>query len=122
MAERLNRQWRLASRPLGMLEESDFSWHEEPIAAPAQGEVLVRNVYLSLDPANRGWVTERATYVEPVALGEVMRGLAIGVVEESKNPAFSVGDGLRCEYLRTMSRELCPSSSLIVKRSARFIT
>jgi len=53
---------------------------------------LVRNIYLSLDPANRGWVRERASYVEPVQIGDVMRGLTIGVVEESRNQRFSKDD------------------------------
>ena len=46
----LNRQWRLAARPSGLPKESDFSWHEEPVAEPGDGELLVRNLYLSLAP------------------------------------------------------------------------
>jgi NADPH-dependent curcumin reductase CurA len=88
----INRQWRLASRPEGFLKESDFSRHEEPMPEPADGEVLLRNIYLSLDPANRGWVGERATYLSPVAIDEVMRGSTISVVETSKNSRFNEGD------------------------------
>jgi hypothetical protein len=55
-------------------------------------EILVRIIYLSLDPANRGWVREGKSYVPPVGIGEVMRGIAIGVVEQSRNPAFQNGD------------------------------
>jgi NADPH-dependent curcumin reductase CurA len=92
MTGRINRQWRLASRPKGLIEESDFQWVEEPVPEITDGEVLVRNVYLSLDPANRGWVRKGPSYVEPVQIGEVMRGLTIGVVEGSRNSAFSEGD------------------------------
>jgi hypothetical protein len=87
----MNRQWRLAARPAGLMKDSDFSWREEPVAELGEGQVLVRNLYLSLDPTNRGWVNERPTYLPPVGIGEVMRGIAIGVVEESRNPKFREG-------------------------------
>jgi NADPH-dependent curcumin reductase CurA len=92
MSQRINRQWRLAARPEGLIKTSDFNWVEEPVRELSGGEILVRNIYLSLDPANRGWVREGPSYVEPVGLGDVMRGLTIGVVEESRNDRFSVGD------------------------------
>jgi NADPH-dependent curcumin reductase CurA len=92
MSNPTNRQWRLAARPQGLIKESDFEWVEEPVRNLEDGEVLVRNIYLSLDPANRGWVRERASYVEPVQIGDVMRGLTIGVVEESRNQRLSRGD------------------------------
>ncbi len=92
MTDRINHQWRLAARPEGLIKDSDFEWVEEPVRALADGEVLVRNIYLSLDPANRGWIREGPSYVEPVAIGDVMRGLTIGVVEESRNDRFSAGD------------------------------
>jgi len=87
----MNQQWRLAARPHGLFEESDFQWHEEPVPALKDGEVLVRNVYLSLDPTNKVWAT-MDSYMPAVPLGDVMRGFALGVVEESKNPAFAAGD------------------------------
>jgi NADPH-dependent curcumin reductase CurA len=92
MSNPTNRQWRLAARPQGLIKESDFEWVEERVRSIEGGEVLVRNIYLSLDPANRGWVRETASYVEPVQIGDVMRGLTIGVVEESRNQRFSEGD------------------------------
>ncbi len=92
MTDRINRQWRLAARPEGLIKESDFQWVEEPVRPLADGEVLVRNIYLSLDPANRSWVREGPSYVEPVTIGEVMRGLTIGVVEASHNDRFCEGD------------------------------
>lgn len=92
MSGRLNRQWVVASRPIGRIKDSNFHWREAPIAAPGAGQALVRVVYLSLDPTNRGWLQAQPTYMPPVPLGEVMRGIAIGVVEESKDEALREGD------------------------------
>jgi hypothetical protein len=92
MTTRANAQWRLAARPSGLFKPSDFQWAEEPLRPVGDGDVLVRNVYLSLDPTNRGWANATPTYLPPIPLGEVMRGIALGVVEESRNPAFSPGD------------------------------
>ena len=92
MTTHTNRQWRLRARPEGLIKESDFEFHEEPVPALAEGQLVVRNIYLSLDPANRGWVTDLPSYVPPVPLGEVMRGIAIGVVEDSRHPGFQPGD------------------------------
>lgn len=87
----VNRQWRLATRPVGLIKESDFEWSEEPVPTPGEGEILVRNNYLSLDPTNRGWLYEKETYLPPVAIGEVMRGITIGAVEQSRNASFQEG-------------------------------
>ncbi len=89
---KLNRQWRLTSRPVGMVNNSDFEWREEPLPTLKEGEVLVRNIYLSLDPANRIWMNEQDSYMPAVGLGEVMRGIALGVVEESQDNNFQKGD------------------------------
>jgi NADPH-dependent curcumin reductase len=90
MTAKVNRQWRLAARPVGLIKESDFKLTEQPVAEPGEGEVLVRNLYLSLDPTNRGWA-ERDTYLPAVKIGDVMRGGTIGVVEQSRNPRFNEG-------------------------------
>lgn len=87
----INRQLRLASRPVGNIKESDFEYREEPIPSPKEGEVLVRSIYLSLDPTNRIWMSDMEQYMPPVEIGEVMRGSVIGVVEESKNQNFTQG-------------------------------
>lgn len=92
MKRGINRQFRLASRPVGDIKESDFEYREEPIPSPKEGEVLVRTIYLSLDPTNRIWMSDMKQYMPPVEIGEVMRGVVIGVVEESKNPNFQQGD------------------------------
>ncbi len=87
-----NRRWLLAERPTGMIEDRHFRWVEEPAPAlEADGEILVRNVYLSLDPTQRGWIS-RDTYLPAVALGEVVRSGGVGRVVESRNPAYAVGD------------------------------
>jgi len=87
-----NHQWRIAARPHGLVKDSDFRWHEEPLSKPADGQVLVRNVYLSLDPTNRVWMNEADSYLPALKIGDVMRGGAIGVVEESKHSGFAAGD------------------------------
>jgi NADPH-dependent curcumin reductase CurA len=88
----MNRQWRLAARPIGTFKDSDFQWTQERVPELKDGELLVHNQYLSLDPTNRGWANELDTYLPAVRLGDVMRGGAIGVVEESRNPSFKAGD------------------------------
>jgi hypothetical protein len=92
MTQRINHQWRLVSRPTGNLTEANFNWTEEPVAEPKDGQVLVRSLYLSLDPANRGWVREGGSYRDEIPLGAVMEGGAVGVVEESRHPNFQAGD------------------------------
>jgi NADPH-dependent curcumin reductase CurA len=91
MPRKLNRQWRLAARPVGLVKESDFEWREETVPTPGESELLVHNLYLSLDPTNRGWMNETATYLRPVAIGEVMRGITLGVVEQSRHAQFPEG-------------------------------
>jgi NADPH-dependent curcumin reductase len=91
MATKVNRQWCLATRPIGLIAESNFEWRQEPLPALEEGQILVRNIYLSLDPTNRGWLNEGENYLPPLAIGEVMRGFGIGVVEQSRNVNFSEG-------------------------------
>jgi len=88
----LNHQWRLAARPQGLSKESDFEWREETTPEIADGGILVRIIYLSLDPTNRGWMNPYDTYLPMLPLGVVMRGITLGVVEESKNAGFAPGD------------------------------
>jgi NADPH-dependent curcumin reductase CurA len=91
----VNRQWRLAARPVGLVKESDFEWRQEPVPAPGEGELLVHNLYLSLDPTNRGWMDETAGYLPPIAIGAVMRGITLGVVEQSRHERFPEGTLVR---------------------------
>lgn len=90
MSSKTNRQWRLTARPVGAIGEDNFAWHEEPVPALGDGQVLVRNVYLSLDPTNRIWAATDS-YLPAVGIGDVMRGGAVGIVEESNSPNLPVG-------------------------------
>jgi NADPH-dependent curcumin reductase len=87
-----NRQFKLTSRPVGMVKRSDFEFAAAPAAEPGPGEALVRVLYLSLDPAMRGWMNEGRSYVPPVGLGEVMRAGGVGRVVASNDPSLAVGD------------------------------
>ena len=87
-----NHKFLLAARPVGMPKRSDWTYAEEPVGQPKGGEFLVHVLYISLDPAMRGWMNEGRSYVPPVGIGELMRALGVGVVTESRNPRFAVGD------------------------------
>jgi NADPH-dependent curcumin reductase CurA len=89
---RINQRWLLSARPQGSARETDFKWDESPCEHPAEGQILVRTVYLSLDPTNRIWMNEAESYLPSLPIGSVMRGMAIGIVEESRNPRFQPGD------------------------------
>jgi NADPH-dependent curcumin reductase len=82
----------LAARPVGMPKASDWKYTEEPVGEPAEGQVLIKILYVSLDPAMRGWINEGKSYIPPVGIGEVMRAGAAGRVVASKNNKFAVGD------------------------------
>jgi len=89
----INHQFKLTSRPVGDVKRSDFTYTSEAVREPADGEIVVKVLYISLDPAMRGWMNEsKASYIPPVNLGDVMRAGAIGRVVASKNPQFVVGD------------------------------
>jgi NADPH-dependent curcumin reductase CurA len=87
-----NQQFRLAARPVGMPKDSDWQYTAEPVRELADGEILVKVIYLSLDPAMRGWMNEGKSYIRPVGIGEVMRAGGIGRVVASTSPKFAVGD------------------------------
>lgn len=87
-----NRQWRLRKRPVGDIQPGDLELVDSPKPVPKKGEFLVRNVYLSLDPTNRIWMSDMDQYMPPVAIGDVMRGGTLGMVEQSNVPEFEVGD------------------------------
>ncbi len=87
-----NHQFKLAARPVGLPKPSDWEYVEEPVSEPGEGEVLVKVLYLSLDPAMRGWMNDARSYVPPVGIGEVMRALGAGEVVASRHPGIAVGD------------------------------
>jgi NADPH-dependent curcumin reductase CurA len=89
-----NHAFKLAARPEGMPKRSDFEYVEEPIPEPGDGEILVKILYISLDPAMRGWMNDVRSYLPPVQIGEVMRAGGVGRVVKSNHPRFQVGDHL----------------------------
>jgi NADPH-dependent curcumin reductase CurA len=89
---RTNRQWVLRQRPKGLIQDGDLELVENAVPDLKESEVLVRTVYLSLDPTNRTWMNDAEGYLPPVGLGEVMRGLTLGVVEDTRSEKFKAGD------------------------------
>lgn len=86
----INRQFRLAARPVGVFKDSDFELARTPVPVPGEGELLVKVTHLSIDPAMRGWMN--AGHVTPVEVGAVMRAITIGQVVNSRHPGFTEGD------------------------------
>ncbi|CDG82051.1 NADP-dependent oxidoreductase [Janthinobacterium agaricidamnosum] len=87
-----NLQFRLASRPVGPAKASDWQQMTQVVPAINDGDIIIKTLYLSLDPAMRGWMNDGKSYIRPVAIGEVMRAAGIGLVVASKSPKFAVGD------------------------------
>jgi NADPH-dependent curcumin reductase CurA len=87
----MNRQILLNARPEGDIKHSDFKLVEGEMPAPGDNEVLVQTLYLAVEPAMRGWMENRADYVAPLELGDVMRSFGAGKVVESNNADYPVG-------------------------------
>jgi NADPH-dependent curcumin reductase CurA len=88
-----NHQWVVAERPVGRaLRPQDFRLEEAAIERPGEGQLLVKTLYLSFDPAQKSWMENVAAYMAPVEIGGVMPGSGAGVVVESNSPLFAVGD------------------------------
>lgn len=87
----VNRQVLLVQRPEGIPQSSDFKIVEVPPPVPGPGQVRIRNHFLSVEPAMRGWVSAVANYSEPVPLGAVMRSFTVGVIDASEHPDYPVG-------------------------------
>jgi NADPH-dependent curcumin reductase CurA len=87
----VNRQWTLATRPLGAPTLGNFNFFESNKPSPQSGEVLLRTVFLSLDPYMRGRMNDAKSYAEPDAIDAVMLGGTVRRVEESHHPDYSVG-------------------------------
>jgi NADPH-dependent curcumin reductase CurA len=87
-----NRRLVLASRPVGIPTPAHFRRDDIPVGDLAVGQFLVRNLFLSIDPAQRGWVNASANYSEPVAIGAVMRSLAVGIIETSRHEQYKAGE------------------------------
>ncbi|MDC0028393.1 NADP-dependent oxidoreductase [Gammaproteobacteria bacterium] len=94
----INRKWLLSKRPRNIALLDSFTWAEEEIKDINEGEFLVKNLYLSFDPAQYGWMEDKDSYVEPVKLGEVMRAISIAQVIETRNERFLKGDLLQGSF------------------------
>ena len=90
--ERRNRRILLARRPQGAVVEADLRYVEEPAPTIGDGQVLLRNRYIALDPATRGWMDDKASYMEPIAIDGVMRGAVVSEVVESNIDGWKPGD------------------------------
>lgn len=90
----MNRQCILASRPVGVAQAENFEIVEREHTPLADGEIRVRNAFLSVEPAMRGWIADKGNYAEPVPIGAVMRALAAGIVTESKCADYRIGDAV----------------------------
>jgi NADPH-dependent curcumin reductase CurA len=112
-----NHQIRLASRPSGLPTRANWSFTTEPVSEPGPGGVLVKTLYLSLDPAMRGWMNEGKSYIPPVEIGAVMRAGGVGKVIASNNPDFKVGDYVNAG-LDVQEYQLIPEDR--IKRSGMF--
>ena len=90
----MNRQVILKSRPAGIAQAENFQIVQSDMPTPSEGEVLMRNHFLSVEPAMRGWIADAGNYSDPVGIGEVMRALSAGHVEASNHPDFAPGDAV----------------------------
>ncbi|WP_098741746.1 NADP-dependent oxidoreductase [Paenibacillus sp. EZ-K15] len=121
----VNEQIILAKRPQGMPDESDFTFEEQPLPVPQAGEVLVRTVYLSVDPYMRGRMSDAKSYAKPYEVGQVVAGGAVGQVMESTDPTYREGDfvagtwgwqrfaAVRTGTLRKVNPDLAPVSTAL---------
>ncbi|QPP09025.1 NADP-dependent oxidoreductase [Streptomyces bathyalis] len=119
------REWHLVSRPQGWPVPGDFALREGPVAAPGEGEILVRNLHLSVDPYMRGRMNDVKSYVPPFKLDEAMTGGAVGIVIASKAEGIAPGDHvlhdlgwreyatLRAKYATKVSAELAPLTTYL---------
>jgi NADPH-dependent curcumin reductase len=112
-----NHQIRLASRPVGLPTRANWRFTAEPVAEPGPGGVLVKTLYLSLDPAMRGWMNEGKSYIAPVEIDAVMRAGGVGRVIASNNRAFAVGDYVSAGL---DVQEYCPIPEAQIQRSGLF--
>jgi len=92
MAILINKQFKLAARPVGLPKRSDWTFEESAAPTPGAGELLIQVKYISLDPAMRGWMNAGKSYIEGVEIGAVMRAGTLGEVLVSNHPDFAVGD------------------------------
>jgi len=92
VTENISKEIHLKNRPEGLPTENDFELARVAIPATGEGQILVRNIYMSVDPYMRGRMYDRQSYVPPFQIGKPLEGACVGRVIESKNDAFKVGD------------------------------
>jgi NADPH-dependent curcumin reductase CurA len=92
MTSAVNRQYLLAHRPKGLPTPEEVPMVESPVPQAGAGEIVVRNLFISLDPAIRGWMSDAPNYIEPIELGSKILAGGVGRVVESNSPDFAVGD------------------------------
>ncbi len=92
MTERINKRWRLAAYPKGMVDESAFQYMEAPVLPPQEGQVLVKVIWLSVDPYVRGRMSPVKSYADPMKVGQTITGQSVGEVLESRHAGFQKGD------------------------------
>jgi NADPH-dependent curcumin reductase len=97
MTQNKNRQWILNARPAAKLTGEEFRWSEAPVPQPSDGEVLLRTLWLSIDPAQRIWMA-RDSYKPAVPLGDVMQSFAVAQVVETRHPDFKQGEVVRGDF------------------------
>ena len=95
MSQQESRQWRLAKYPEGLPDGETFRLAAQPSGEPGAGQILVRTLYLSVDPYMRGRMSPVKSYVEPMAIGDVIAGEVVGRVVASRHPGFREGDHVR---------------------------
>ncbi len=113
----MNNVWRLMKRPVGDIADGDLVYSAEPMPVPGPGELVIKTIYLSLDPTNRIWMSDVEQYMPPVALGAIMRGGIVGTVVASNHAQFKVGDtvgglGGWAEYVLTDGTGVMPFPSM----------
>jgi NADPH-dependent curcumin reductase CurA len=92
MSETVNRQYILAARPRGVPTHEDVPMRDAAVPRAGEGEIVIRNLYMSLDPAIRGWMSDEPNYIEPIPVGSPVWATTVGRVVESRSADFSVGD------------------------------
>ena len=92
MTTKINKRWLLDKRPKGIPDDSCWKWEEIEIPNLDDGKILIKSLFLSIDPYMRGRMNDSKSYVDPLKLGDVMVGESVGIVVESRSNNFQEGD------------------------------
>ena len=116
MRNQFNRQIVLAARPVGAPKDSDFSLIETPVPSPEPGQILVRVIYLSLDPYMRGRLNAGPSYAAPVEIGGVITGRTVSQVVESRLAGYAPGDFVFCDTVGWQEYGLIDAGALGLRK------